>query len=478
MMNPKLPIAACMAALFTLLRPCIAADESWQGLMSHAPADANVLVMVHAEKVRGSKFAATTGWNLASNATGALRSILPRSEIQRCLFAARLNLVDLSPRWEAGVLETESDPSLELFAARISGPREVLGSTPGVRLPFDSYLLKLAPSTFGILGPADRQVAARWARSSALAKTLDSAYLLKIASFPETVGTEIMLGIDLVDAADIATVKGVMSESPAIRDAKLDPEVAAQIVNSTEGMALGVRVLDEATGMIRVDFRTDPAPIAKALKPLLLERLAARGAMLEEFTEWKFDLQGNTGFFGGKLTPVGLSRVLSLVEPALPAPADDLPKSAQRKPDVTVERSREHFTKVSALVTEVRFPALEFKAAAFGTWIDRQARKIDELPVLDVDPELLDYSQGVAKSLRITAGKQRGASIRSSANERNTYGGGGYYAYGRPAESTARIQGRMESAAANLEHVEIMRMIDDETAAIRRTLSERYRVEF
>ena len=477
MMFPKLSVAACVAALCALVSPCGAAEESWQGLMSHAPADANVLVMVHAEKVRSSKFAVTTGWNSASNATGGLRSILPRSEVQRCLFAARLNLVDLSPRWEAGVLETESDPSLELFAARIDGRREVLGSTPGIRLPFDSYLLKLSPSTFGILGPADRQVAARWARSSASSKPLDSAYLMKIASFPETVGTEIMLGIDLTDAADIATVKAVMSESPAIRDAKLDPEVAAQIVNSIEGMALGVRVLDEATGMIRIDFRRDPAPIAKGLKPLLLERLAARGAMLEEFDGWKFDLQGHTGFFGGKLTPGGLSRVLSLVEPALPAPADDLPKSAQRKPDVTVERSRAHFTKVNALVTEVRFPTLEFKAAAFGTWIDRQARKIDELPVLDVDPDLLDYSQGVAKSLRITAGKQRGASISASANERNTYGSGGYY-YGRPAESTARIQGRMESAAANLQHVEIMRMIDDETAAIRRMLTERYRVKF
>jgi hypothetical protein len=36
----------------------------------------------------------------------------------------------------------------------------------------------------------------------------------------------------------------------------------------------------------------------------------------------------------------------------------------------------------------------------------------------------------------------------------------------------------MESASANVSHVDIMRMIDDETAAIRRKMTERYHVEF
>ncbi|MCE9607041.1 MAG: hypothetical protein K8U03_19315 [Planctomycetia bacterium] len=472
--------AVCLASALVSGSTRATAAESWQTLIGHSPSDANVLVMINAERVRGSKFVTTAGWNAADQATGGLRSILPRGEIQRCLFAARLNLIDLSPRWEAAVLETKSDQSLESFATGITGPREQLGTVASVLLPFDSYLLKLAPQTFGILGPADRQKAAGWSRAAS--KPLDSPYLMKIASFPETVGTEIMLGFDLANAADLDSVKHVMSASPTIRDAKLDANATAQIIASIEGMALGVRVLDQATGMIRIDFTRDPSSLSKVLKPFLLERLAARGAMIEDFQTWTLDIQGHTAFFGGNLTPVGLSRVLSVVEPALPAAeplasSPDTSSQSTKQTSAIAQKSRQHFAKVSALITEIRFPTLNFKAGAFGTWIDRQARKIDELPLLDVDPELLDYSQGVAKSLRITAGKQRGASIRASANERNTYTSGNYY-YGRSAESTARIQGRMEASAANLEHVDIMRMIDDETAAIRRKMTERYHVEF
>ena len=49
-------------------------------------------------------------------------------------------------------------------------------------------------------------------------------------------------------------------------------------------------------------------------------------------------------------------------------------------------------------------------AGAFGAWIDRQARRIDQMPLLGVDPELLDFSQGVAQSLRTTAAMNRTSS--------------------------------------------------------------------
>ena len=469
-------------------------DESWKPLMQRLPAQANVLVMVHAEKVRSSGFGKQAHWGVRENVHGALPSILPRTDITRCAFAARLNLRNLEPRWETAVLETKLPSSFAAFAATVDGRRLSIGTTQAVLLPFDSYLLQLGPQTFGVMGPADPQPAARWSRNAAAG--LDSPYLLKIAEFPETVGTEIMLGIDLSDACDLEEIRRAMTESPAVLAGNVSPDAAAELIASIEGMALGVRVLDEANGMIRIDFTRDPAPLGAALKPLLLERLALRGAMLEEFAGWTLEVKGNTAFFGGKFTPLGLSRVLSLVQPSLPAaepaataesvttsiassPSGGAPSgaaSASRSDSQTIIRSKEHYRAVSELATAVRFPTLDLKAEQFGIWIDKQARRIDEQPVLNVDAELLDYSQGVAKSMRVAAVKLRGASIRAAANQRNTYSYGNYY--GARGESDARIQGRMEKSAADLEYVDIMRMIDDETAAIRRKMTERYGVEF
>jgi hypothetical protein len=487
-------VVGFLAAVFGSAKRA-AADESWQTLMRRAPAETNALMMINVDKVRASKFAQTTGWNSADKAIGGLRSILSRDEIRRCLFAAHLNLADFSPRWEAGVLETKSDSTLAGLAAGIDAPYESLGTTPGLRLPRDAYLLLLEPRLFGVLGPADRQRAARWSRARAT-PPLESAYLAKIAAFPETVGTEIMLGVDLTDALDLARVKQALGESPTLREAKLDSGMAAEIIVSIEGLALGVRVLDQATGMIRIDFTKDPAPLAEVMKPLLLERLAARGMMIEDFGAWKMDVQGKTAFLGGNLSPVGLSLILSLIEPEIPAGTlTATPNAAasttivsavsatspttKQKADVATV-SRRNFIQVNDLVTEIRFPNSQMNPTAFGTWMDRQARRIDQLPMLDVDPDLLDFSQGVAKSLRISAANQRNAAIRATTTSRDTtrYYADGYSNQPYKVESASRIQGRMEAASANLSHVDIMRMIDDETAAMRRLLTERYRLEF
>jgi hypothetical protein len=474
----------CAAAVFMVAASPSAAEESWQPLLARAPADANTLVMIQAEKIRGSKFAQTTGWDAGDAPPGGLRSILPRHEIRRALLASRLNLLDLSEHWQVGILETASDPSLELFAGGVRAPVETLGTTQAVRLPTDAYLMKLAPKLFGILGPADRQRAAQWVRTSAAGKPLESTYLQKIASFPETIGTEIMLGFDLTDAADPATVTKLLQTSPTIREAQFDAAQAAQIVASIEGVALGVRVLDQATGMIRVDFRTDPSPLAKWIKPLLLERLAARGVLIDDFQTWTLDLKGNTAFVGGTLSPTGLSLLLSIVEPDVPpeptatGSLKTTTNSTQKQLE-TAEKSKKHFRQVSGLVTEIRFPhSVSFHSAgAFGGWIDRQARRIDNMPILGVDPDLVDYSAGVAKSLRVTAQKQRGATISAStASIRSTRYLGDIQDY--VTESPMQIQTRMETAAANLAHVDIMRMIDDETAAMRRKMTERYQIEF
>jgi hypothetical protein len=504
----------CLSWLFVYQASNVTGEESWQPLLSRAPADANALVMVQLDKVRNSEFAKTAGWTAKDSLAGGVQVLLPRGEIQRCLFAAQLNLLDLSPTWEVGVLDTSSDPSLELFAQGIHGPRETLGTVSAVRMPFDMYLVKLAPSLFGMMGPADRQKTARWGRQTSGNRPLDSAYLMKMASFPETIGTEIMIGFDLADTIDLTAARKKMSESPTIREGNIDVDVAAQILTSIEGVALGVRVLDQASAKLRVDFGRDPTPLTKVLKPLLLERLAARGAMIEDFNQWVAEIQGNTAFLTGKLSPLGLSRVLSIVEPTLPDSAaptsttpaastpsgnvaqttpqkttptlDSSPTSARPQPRADV--TRQHFLKVRTLVTEIRFPSSDLKinsASGFGVWIDRQARRIDQLPMLDVDPDLLDWSQGVAKSLRVDAAKLRGASIRSSVYSSNPYAynasgyaiQGGEYT-GMSYQSPKQIQSRMETAAANLVHVDVMRMIDDEMASIRRLMTERFQVEF
>jgi len=100
--------------------------------MQRLPAQANVLVMVHTDKVRSSGFAKQARWDVRDNVNEAMPSILPRRDIRRCVFAARLNLRNQEPRWETAVLETSVPESFAAFAATVEGRRLPIGTAPGL----------------------------------------------------------------------------------------------------------------------------------------------------------------------------------------------------------------------------------------------------------------------------------------------------------------------------------------------------------
>jgi hypothetical protein len=120
-------------------------------------------------------------------------------------------------------------------------------------------------------------------------------------------------------------------------------------------------------------------------------------------------------------------------------------------------------------------------AKATSSWMERYARRIDELPVLNVDELLLDYGDKLAETLRIMSTSKRQAGIRYGV--RATEGAGYYsgYSYGDDAYSSAaaRSQARKEEmAVASDARVQGWQLIDNATADIRRTLTKKYGTEF
>ena len=158
---------------------------------------------------------------------------------------------------------------------------------------------------------------------------------------------------------------------------------------------------------------------------------------------------------------------------ASPAAAADPNESAMR------ESSLAYFKSTQELVNDLRKGLKDAKATS--AWMERYARRIDELPVLNVDELLLDYGDKLAETLRIMSLAKRQAGIQYGV--RATEGSGYYsgYSYGEDAYSStaARSQARKEEmAVASNARVEGWRLIDDATADIRRTLTKKYGTEF
>ena len=63
-------------------------------------------------------------------------------------------------------------------------------------------------------------------------------------------------------------------------------------------------------------------------------------------------------------------------------------------------------------------------------WTDRYAAKIDQLPILHVDDDLLDYGQKLTETLRVMSGSRKMTNLEGGMAARNEMSGGGYgYGY-------------------------------------------------
>jgi hypothetical protein len=112
-------------------------------------------------------------------------------------------------------------------------------------------------------------------------------------------------------------------------------------------------------------------------------------------------------------------------------------------------------------------------------WIDNAARGIDRMPVLNVDEELLNYSNTITNELRQITGSLQGVGIQTGAQSAQIYNTDSYYYDDGTnvdgARRAVKAQAKAEGATSSLD---MSRVIANQSAAIRRKMSEKYQVNF
>ena len=495
--------------LLTLVVSGSGLAASFKEHLVQVPGDANVLILINAEKARNSQYAKRLR---AENQGAPLldRSILTSPKIERAVMAAKLDMRTRSPLWELAVISTFNEPDLNKLSGLLGGSVDSLEGLPVLHLSLDADIVRLAPKLSGVVAPADRQAVSRWIRNTrARGMVSVSDYLKEMAVFPDKVGTEIIMAMDLDNVVSRSKVREFLNRSKTLSGKNVDLDRLSQLLTSIRGATLGIRITNRPSGMLRIDFGQDAAIMAPVAKPLILEILANFGATIDEFADWKVNVKGNTVYLGGIFSVNGLRRVLSLAEPPLP-PLDDSetsqvkpvtprlePKTAPTQGDgpvspgdvnqVKAQASFEHFKAVSHILDDVGPRRKRGKSASeYGLWLNRYARKVDKLPILNVDGDLLDYSAHVSNSLRNISNQYRGIGVQAGQYSSNkyyrTYAGnyGGYYGYAweRDSRTPKQMATKKGTATAVSSGMASFDELDNATASIRRVLTERYQIEF
>lgn len=484
----------------TCLWVAIPASGAWPELLDKLPATPNALGLIEVARLRQLAEAENGGDDdEAKKAAKDLREEMT-DDLRQIAVVAQIDPVHLESEWELALCDMTSLPKPQSLAKLEQGYVDRIDGKEVIWSSRQTYFIPMKDSTLGVVQPANRQLLSRWirswpTRSNDLPEFLRDALKIAEADVP------VVLALDLGGAISpvVAKEKIATLDASLLKGARADDLV--ELLGELRGIIFAVQVKNGLRGRLRIDFGSSPAALREIGKPIVLEILRRVGASIPELQSWTASVSGNSFSLQGSLSARGLRELLSMLNsptvaasatpsaaPAAPSPGE----TASPAPAASMgQASLRYYKSVQRIVEQCR----EYKAQTMGEkgmWNDRLSRKIDTLPILDVDPELLDYGANVASLLRGAGLVIRDANLQAGVDkigQRYTTtsgvvaGYGGYAGYtgfvnlNVPTHYEAKINQQARQKGTS-KHLENLKTIDDLTADIRRKMTERYRLEF
>jgi hypothetical protein len=492
-----LGLAAVLAACLLVLPS--RADESFSDLLIKVPDAANALIFVDLNAIKTSPIGKRENWASKHESEHLAGTAGLSPKVQKLVLAAELDPGDLHNQWEICIVSRSENLNMEKLAKVMSGSVDKVGGQTVVFTPRNAAFVQFGPKTGGVMRPANRQALARWLRSAkAAAKPSVSPYLLAAS---ETKGSQIVMALDLSDMLDEEGIAYRLKNSKTLGN-KGDIGEQTKVIASLKGVTFTVDFTQKIFGQMKVDFGMDVKPIKYLAKTIVIEALDNAGAHLEDLSDWYAEAEGTSINMRGNVSLKGLRQILSFITP--PTDAIETAKgdgsAIEGGQDPKVLASQRYFAAITSYLGDLR----EQKANSFeslAVWYDKYSQKIDNLPVLDVDPDLITFGTNISNTLRAISQSARGVPIKQSVlTQQETHiQGGGYTPYGygyanaygagygtawgyqyldvnnyKAVQSAKKNVNSAEYAARN----DAWRMIDEETAKVRKAMTQKYKVEF
>ncbi|HEX6987750.1 MAG TPA: hypothetical protein VF170_20385, partial [Planctomycetaceae bacterium] len=448
--------------------------EGFSPLFRYVPEGANAALFIDADALQKTPFAKEQGWFEKRGDSG--RPLYIPSEAQRIIVASRVDPAGrLAPQWEVALLRLSSPVDAAAAARAEGGYVDQLAGREVVWTPSEAYLIPFEPQTLGQYSPGDRQAAARWVTAVAppARPTGGLTDYLKTASASAGPKAPVVMAFDLADAFPPHDMRSAVMSSQDLKVDDARRKAIADALVSIKGVTILLEVDDAAHATARFDFGGKVDAFRGLEKEILTAVLEAAGAALPNADGWHVHSVGNAVTARGDMTSSGLRRLLSLIE----VPTTKFSSLADAKPapdekQVAAEASRQYFRTVTSLLDDLRESLGDTKGNE-ALYMERYAKKIDRLPILNVDDELLAWGGSVAETLRGGSLSVRGAGLRTGVRQASMYGAyqysyDGYGYYGAQTTESARSQAfREETAVARSQVFGSAKELADATARVR-----------
>lgn len=477
------------------------AQVDFVNLLTKVPEEANSVAFVKVNEIFNSPLALKEKWS-EQDAYSRVFGTGLRNEADYIIFASQVNLGQgLKPSWEM-MLATPSRPvDAATIAANEGGAVDTLAETPVVWTPRNGYVAVFGPRLVGARFPADRQDAARWIKGAKDRRDpVVSPFLRRVAARVQGTDAQIVMAFDTAELLSPELLRPHIGSSRTFEPKLDDLDAIAESLATVEGVVLAMKVDTEINGFLRLDLTGSTAPLKRVAKPLLIEAMQGIGAELDDLRDWRVKIEEKTITLQGPLSTDGARRLGSLLELdlALSSKQDAVastpgqpvsPNASPGSNTVSLEETKKYYNALLALIDDLEKDKAKSQRT-MALWTDRYATKIDRMPILGVDPDLLDFSKKVSITFRNLALTAQGSSL--AIQNRGTtegavsvgFGYGGYYGYGygMTAQGTSRLAmeriTKQENIAATSTEIQTWAQLRQGISDLDRLLTMKYGVEF
>jgi hypothetical protein len=401
--------------------------------------------------------------------------------------------------WQAALVESAGAPRLDPILRAQGGYLDQIGGKQAAWSPRDVFYIAIDNHTLGVVKPGQRQVVSRWIANQG-GKGVSPYLLIALAGAGNADGVFV---IDLDDVVGVTALHYAvdLGQMPSLSsvDAGLDKLLAA--VASVKGMTITLRAGNTLEGQCVIDFGEDVSALGAQTKPFITDVLTMAGFYEPDMDKWNFRAEGKRIVGKREITEDGLKRLLGVLSPpgvsvvahvdsndGLDEPA---PKPAAGQAKTPAAASQEYYRVVSKKLDTIGTKPSPTQTA--GSLL-AHAREIEQLPILNVDPELVKWGGAVSDAFsragqELALGQQKARSAAEGVASPVAYttytanGGTGNTtpearaAY-RNAQQQRQAASQTQRTAAATQAFAVLNEVLPSRAKIRAEMTQKYGVEF
>lgn len=451
------------------------------------PADINAVARVNVADFYKSPLAQKEGLLKKSNESFVQQEAFVPPGTKQIIVAADLDLsTDLVANRKYSVIVPESSVTLEKLSAWVPLQIEKFAGKTLASFGNAGYVAEAGDGCLLATPSTSRQAMIKWLKAGPTSPGAQTSPYLKAVLNDRNNPAQILLAIDLQDNFAEAGILDYLKSSEWAKGAT-GLDAIAKVLESVKGITIGVTAKDDRTATATIDFGKDAAPLKPILENLVGAIIEQVGASTEDTKSWKWTINGKSITGGGAVSPGAGRRLLSVLDPPsiTQAIADEAASSKPNEADKAKNASLKYMKSLQVLLKDLRASYQNSNNIA-SMYNDRYAKKIDELPTLNVDKAILDYSNNVSRSLRYQAQTEKMNKIGAGTRNVQMYGSGNFYNVGPYGSYGGGSAGLGQAAAVKAEANQSTKgvrfsewdQIDNGLTTLRRSLTDKYQVEF